>query len=113
VNLYLWLVNCLQIASDSHQYDCIYGGAGVQKDHENYTKILLKVESILVMPIEDQLTEILRTAQNISLLFHLLHMHDQLRMIVANWILWDSPIVLSGIYRTWHIFTCDLHLEIS
>lgn len=48
--------NCLQIASDSHQYDRIYCGAGVQKDHENYMKILLKVGGILVMPIEDQVT---------------------------------------------------------
>ncbi|XP_008945384.1 PREDICTED: protein-L-isoaspartate O-methyltransferase domain-containing protein 1 isoform X2 [Merops nubicus] len=46
--------NCLEIASDSHQYDRIYCGAGVQKDHENYMKILLKVGGILVMPIEDQ-----------------------------------------------------------
>ena len=49
--------NCLQIASDSHQYDRIYCGAGVQKDHENYMKILLKVGDILVMPVEDQLTQ--------------------------------------------------------
>lgn len=48
--------NCLEIASDSHQYDRIYCGAGVQKDHENYMKILLKVGGILVMPIEDQVT---------------------------------------------------------
>ncbi|KAL0599485.1 LOW QUALITY PROTEIN: Protein-L-isoaspartate O-methyltransferase domain-containing protein 1, partial [Plecturocebus cupreus] len=52
------------IASDSHQYDRIYCGAGVQKDHENYMKILLKVGGILVMPIEDQLTQIMRTGQN-------------------------------------------------
>ncbi|XP_031802275.1 protein-L-isoaspartate O-methyltransferase domain-containing protein 1 isoform X2 [Sarcophilus harrisii] len=56
--------NCLEIASDSHQYDRIYCGAGVQKDHENYMKILLKVGGILVMPIEDQLTQIMRTGQN-------------------------------------------------
>ncbi|KAI5945407.1 Protein-L-isoaspartate O-methyltransferase domain-containing protein 1 [Manis javanica] len=56
--------NCLQIASDSHQYDRIYCGAEVQKDHENYMKILLKVGGILVMPIEDQLTQIMRTGQN-------------------------------------------------
>ncbi|XP_010166994.1 protein-L-isoaspartate O-methyltransferase domain-containing protein 1 isoform X2 [Antrostomus carolinensis] len=49
--------NCLEIASDSHQYDRIYCGAGVQKDHENYMKILLKVGGILVMPIEDQVTQ--------------------------------------------------------
>ncbi|KAK6310821.1 hypothetical protein J4Q44_G00188760 [Coregonus suidteri] len=62
--------NCLEISSDSHQYDRIYCGAGVQKDHENYMKILLKVGGILVMPIEDQLellrcqlTQITRTGQ--------------------------------------------------
>lgn len=46
--------NCLEISSDSHQYDRIYCGAGVQKDHENYMKVMLKVGGILVMPIEDQ-----------------------------------------------------------
>ncbi|KAG8570861.1 hypothetical protein GDO81_011450 [Engystomops pustulosus] len=56
--------NCLEIASDSPQYDRIYCGAGVQKDHENYMKILLKIGGILVMPIEDQLTQIQRTGQN-------------------------------------------------
>ncbi|OCT74719.1 hypothetical protein XELAEV_18033706mg [Xenopus laevis] len=56
--------NCLEIASDSPQYDRIYCGAGVQKDHENYMKILLKLGGILVMPIEDQLTQIQRTGQN-------------------------------------------------
>ncbi|XP_059381042.1 protein-L-isoaspartate O-methyltransferase domain-containing protein 1 [Carassius carassius] len=56
--------NCLEISSDSHQYDRIYCGAGVQKDHENYMKILLKVGGILVMPIEDQLTQIIRTGQS-------------------------------------------------
>jgi protein-L-isoaspartate O-methyltransferase len=48
--------NCLEISSDSRQYDRIYCGAGVQKDHENYMKILLKVGGILVMPIEDQVS---------------------------------------------------------
>ncbi|XP_056594340.1 protein-L-isoaspartate O-methyltransferase domain-containing protein 1 [Triplophysa dalaica] len=56
--------NCLEISTDSHQYDRIYCGAGVQKDHENYMKILLKVGGILVMPIEDQLTQIIRTGQS-------------------------------------------------
>ncbi|XP_061776466.1 protein-L-isoaspartate O-methyltransferase domain-containing protein 1 [Nerophis ophidion] len=55
--------NCLEISTDSHQYDRIYCGAGVQKDHENYMKVLLKVGGILVMPIEDQLTQITRTGQ--------------------------------------------------
>ncbi|MCJ8728444.1 hypothetical protein PDJAM_G00004610, partial [Pangasius djambal] len=56
--------NCLEISSDSHQYDRIYCGAGVQKDHENYMKVMLKVGGILVMPIEDQLTQITRTGQS-------------------------------------------------
>ncbi|XP_056276936.1 protein-L-isoaspartate O-methyltransferase domain-containing protein 1 [Pseudoliparis swirei] len=55
--------NCLEISPDSHQYDRIYCGAGVQKDHENYMKVLLKIGGILVMPIEDQLTQITRTGQ--------------------------------------------------
>ncbi|XP_051538304.1 protein-L-isoaspartate O-methyltransferase domain-containing protein 1-like isoform X3 [Myxocyprinus asiaticus] len=56
--------NCLEISSDSNQYDRVYCGAGVQKDHENYMKILLKVGGILVMPIDDQLTQITRTSQS-------------------------------------------------
>uniref|UniRef100_A0AAY4B3T7 Protein-L-isoaspartate O-methyltransferase domain-containing protein 1 n=1 Tax=Denticeps clupeoides TaxID=299321 RepID=A0AAY4B3T7_9TELE len=56
--------NCLDISSDSHQYDRIYCGAGVQKAHENYMKIMLKVGGILVMPVEDQLTQITRTGQS-------------------------------------------------
>ncbi|XP_051969893.1 protein-L-isoaspartate O-methyltransferase domain-containing protein 1-like [Xyrauchen texanus] len=56
--------NCLEISSDSNQYDRVYCGAGVQKDHENYMKILLKVGGILVMPIDDQLTQITRTGQS-------------------------------------------------
>lgn len=58
--------NCLEISADSHQYDRIYCGAGVQKDHENYMKVLLKIGGILVMPIEDQvsvsLSELYKTA---------------------------------------------------
>ncbi|XP_060777025.1 protein-L-isoaspartate O-methyltransferase domain-containing protein 1 [Neoarius graeffei] len=56
--------NCLEISSDSHQYDRIYCGAAVQKDHENYMKVMLKVGGILVMPIDDQLTQIIRTGQS-------------------------------------------------
>lgn len=55
--------NCLELSSDCHQYDRIYCGAGIQKDHENSMKILLKVGGILVVPIEDQLTQITRTGQ--------------------------------------------------
>ncbi|XP_012673006.1 protein-L-isoaspartate O-methyltransferase domain-containing protein 1 [Clupea harengus] len=56
--------NCLEISPDSHQYDRMYCGAGVQKDHENYMKLMLKVGGILVVPIEDQLTQITRTGQS-------------------------------------------------
>ncbi|XP_077375618.1 protein-L-isoaspartate O-methyltransferase domain-containing protein 1 isoform X2 [Festucalex cinctus] len=55
--------DCLEISTDSHQYDRIYCGAGVQKVHEYYMKVLLKVGGILVLPIEDQLTQITRTGQ--------------------------------------------------
>lgn len=50
--------NCLEISTDSHQYDRIYCGAGVQKDHENYMKVLLKIGGTLVMPIEDQVSAV-------------------------------------------------------
>lgn len=58
--------NCLEISTDSHQYDRIYCGAGVQKDHENYMKVLLKIGGILVMPIEDQVsaTSLLRDTRS-------------------------------------------------
>ncbi|XP_032875607.1 protein-L-isoaspartate O-methyltransferase domain-containing protein 1 isoform X2 [Amblyraja radiata] len=56
--------NCIDVLSDNLQYDRVYCGAGVQKDHENYMKIFLKVGGVLVMPMEDQLTQIIRTGQN-------------------------------------------------
>uniref|UniRef100_UPI0035901F5A protein-L-isoaspartate O-methyltransferase domain-containing protein 1-like isoform X2 n=1 Tax=Myxine glutinosa TaxID=7769 RepID=UPI0035901F5A len=56
--------NCLELVTDSLQYDRVYCGAGVQKDHENYMKNLISVGGILVMPMEDQLTQITRTGQN-------------------------------------------------
>ena len=46
--------NCLELVTDSLQYDRVYCGAGVQKDHENYMKNLISVGGILVMPMEDQ-----------------------------------------------------------
>lgn len=55
--------NCLEISTDSHQYDRIYCGAGVQKDHENYMKVLLKIGGILVMPIEDQVSATSRQSE--------------------------------------------------
>lgn len=67
--------NCLEIATDSHQYDRIYCGAGVQKDHENYMKVLLKIGGILVMPIEDQVRIIRAKLPRPPGPIHNFHMH--------------------------------------
>uniref|UniRef100_A0A3Q0R8L6 Protein-L-isoaspartate (D-aspartate) O-methyltransferase domain containing 2 n=1 Tax=Amphilophus citrinellus TaxID=61819 RepID=A0A3Q0R8L6_AMPCI len=56
--------NCLEIPPESRQYDRVYCGAGVQKEHEDYMKNLLKVGGILVMPLEEKLTKITRTGSN-------------------------------------------------
>ncbi|KAI3357871.1 hypothetical protein L3Q82_015537 [Scortum barcoo] len=56
--------NCLEIPPESRQYDRVYCGAGVQKEHEEYMKNLLKVGGILVMPLEEKLTKITRTGLN-------------------------------------------------
>ncbi|EHB12440.1 Protein-L-isoaspartate O-methyltransferase domain-containing protein 2 [Heterocephalus glaber] len=46
--------NCLEISPDCFQYDRVYCGAGVQKEHEEYMKNLLKVGGILVMLLEEK-----------------------------------------------------------
>ncbi|KAG7224244.1 hypothetical protein INR49_000487 [Caranx melampygus] len=56
--------NCLEIPPESRQYDRVYCGAGVQKEHEDYMKNLLKVGGILVMPLEEKLTKITRTGMS-------------------------------------------------
>ncbi|XP_046897090.1 protein-L-isoaspartate O-methyltransferase domain-containing protein 2a [Hypomesus transpacificus] len=56
--------NCLEIAPESRQYDRVYCGAGVQKEHEDYMKNLLKIGGILVLPLEEKLTKITRTSYN-------------------------------------------------
>lgn len=48
--------NCLEIPAESRQYDRVYCGAGVQKDHEDYMKKLLKLGGILVMPLEEKVS---------------------------------------------------------
>ncbi|XP_038863704.1 protein-L-isoaspartate O-methyltransferase domain-containing protein 2-like [Salvelinus namaycush] len=53
--------NCLEIPSESRQYDRVYCGAGVQRDHEEYMMNLLKVGGVLVLPLEEKLTKITRT----------------------------------------------------
>ncbi|XP_036844785.1 protein-L-isoaspartate O-methyltransferase domain-containing protein 2 isoform X1 [Oncorhynchus mykiss] len=56
--------NCLEIPSECRQYDRVYCGAGVQRDHEEYMMNLLKVGGILVLPLEEKLTKITRTGQS-------------------------------------------------
>ncbi|XP_076874551.1 protein-L-isoaspartate O-methyltransferase domain-containing protein 2a isoform X2 [Brachyhypopomus gauderio] len=56
--------NCLEIGAESRQYDRVYCGAGVQREHEDYMKNLLKVGGILVLPLEEKLTKITRTGYN-------------------------------------------------
>ncbi|KAJ8257335.1 hypothetical protein GJAV_G00184490 [Gymnothorax javanicus] len=56
--------NCLEITPESRQYDRVYCGAGVQREHEDYMKNLLKVGGILVLPLEEKLTKITRTGYN-------------------------------------------------
>ncbi|XP_023862105.1 protein-L-isoaspartate O-methyltransferase domain-containing protein 2 [Salvelinus sp. IW2-2015] len=56
--------NCLEIPSESRQYDRVYCGAGVQRDHEEFMKSLLKVGGVLVVPLEEKLTKIRRTGQS-------------------------------------------------
>lgn len=49
--------NCLEIPPESRQYDRVYCGAGVQKEHEDYMKNLLKVGGVLVMPLEEKVSD--------------------------------------------------------
>lgn len=48
--------NCLEIAPESRQYDRVYCGAGVQREHEDFMKNLLKVGGILVLPLEEKVS---------------------------------------------------------
>ncbi|KAL4655441.1 protein-L-isoaspartate O-methyltransferase domain-containing protein 2 [Arapaima gigas] len=56
--------NCLEMGLDCRQYDRVYCGAGVQREHESYMRNLLKVGGILVLPLEEKLTKITRTGHN-------------------------------------------------
>ncbi|KAJ8017165.1 hypothetical protein DPEC_G00014920 [Dallia pectoralis] len=56
--------NCLEIPPECRQYDRVYCGAGVLRDHEEYMKNLLKVGGILVLPLDEKLTKITRTGQS-------------------------------------------------
>lgn len=48
--------NCLEIPPESRRYDRVYCGAGVQREHEDYMKDLLKLGGILVMPLEEKVS---------------------------------------------------------
>lgn len=48
--------NCLEIAPESRLYDRVYCGAGVQREHEDFMKNLLKVGGILVLPLEEKVS---------------------------------------------------------
>lgn len=48
--------NCLEIIPNCRQYDRVYCGAGVQREHENFMKNLLKVGGILVLPLEEKVS---------------------------------------------------------
>ncbi|KAM3923621.1 protein-L-isoaspartate O-methyltransferase domain-containing protein 2 isoform 1-T3 [Leptodactylus fuscus] len=52
--------NFLEIPLETTAYDRVYCGAGVQKQHEEFMKNLLKIGGILVMPLEEKLTKITR-----------------------------------------------------
>ena len=56
--------NCLLLdATTMRQYDRVYCGASCPPEHENYMKNLIKVNGILVIPLNDQLMQIVRTSQ--------------------------------------------------
>ncbi|CAH1773376.1 unnamed protein product [Owenia fusiformis] len=55
--------NCLLLASDCPLYDRVYCGAACPPEHENYMKNLIKVNGVLVMPLNDQLLQITRTGE--------------------------------------------------
>ncbi|XP_021915650.1 protein-L-isoaspartate O-methyltransferase domain-containing protein 1-like, partial [Zootermopsis nevadensis] len=55
--------NCLCLNSDVRQYDRVYCGAACPENYENYMKNLIKVGGVLVMPLNDQLLQIVRTSE--------------------------------------------------
>ncbi|XP_063228047.1 protein-L-isoaspartate O-methyltransferase domain-containing protein 1-like [Bacillus rossius redtenbacheri] len=55
--------NCLCINTDVHRYDRVYCGASCPENHEGYMKNLIKVGGVLVMPLNDQLMQIVRTSE--------------------------------------------------
>ena len=68
--------NCLEIPPDSRQYDRVYCGAGVQREHESYMKNLLKVGGVLVLPLEEKVSPAAPSQrQSLQLQEELLYLH--------------------------------------
>jgi len=56
--------NCLKIDSSTlRQYDRVYCGASCPPQHEDYMKNLIKVGGILVMPLDEQLVQVVRKSE--------------------------------------------------
>lgn len=49
---------------ESRQFDRVYCGASVSPEYQNYIQSFLKVDGILVMPINDQLVQVTRVAED-------------------------------------------------
>ena len=56
--------NCLSLASNSRRYHRVYCGAACPETYELYMKHLLEIGGILVMPMNDQLLQVRRLAEN-------------------------------------------------
>ena len=56
--------NCLKIDSSTlRQYDRVYCGASCPPQHESYIKNLIKVGGVLVMPLDEQLVQVVRLSK--------------------------------------------------
>ncbi|KAL3869480.1 hypothetical protein ACJMK2_042157 [Sinanodonta woodiana] len=53
--------NCLQLGPGCRLYDRVYLGAACPPEYENYMKNLLNIGGVLVMPLNDKLTQVKRT----------------------------------------------------
>jgi len=51
------------LISEPRQYDRVYCGAAVASEHENFMRSLLKVNGILVMPLNEQLVQVKRVSE--------------------------------------------------
>ncbi len=58
--------NCLLLNSGCRLYDRAYCGAACPMEHENYMKNIIKVGGTLVMPLNDQASNVLSNAVLLS-----------------------------------------------